>query len=129
MRHAAPSAARTLLLLRMCEDVESLQLTETIGRATMAKAIWNGQTIAESDKVETIEGNIYFPEETVNRAFLRPSSTSSNCPWKGMARYYTVLVDGQENPDAAWYYPNPKSAAKTVKHHVAFWRGVEIIPS
>jgi uncharacterized protein (DUF427 family) len=112
-----------------CARTSGRQLTETIGRAYMAKAIWNGQTIAESDKVETIEGNIYFPEETVNRAFLRPSSTSSNCPWKGMARYYTVLVDGQENPDAAWYYPNPKSAAKTVKHHVAFWRGVEIIPS
>ena len=93
----------------------------------MPKAIWNGQTIAESDKVETVEGNIYFPEEAVNRAFLKPSSTSSNCPWKGQARYYTVLVDGQENPDAAWYYPNPKPAAKSVKHHVAFWRGVEIV--
>ena len=93
----------------------------------MAKAIWNGQTLAESENIETVEGNIYFPEETVNRAFLKPSSTSSSCPWKGMARYYTVLVDGQENPDASWYYPDPKPAAKTVKHHVAFWRGVEIV--
>ena len=64
----------------------------------MAKAIWNGQTIAESDHVETVEGNIYFPEETVNRAFLRPSSTSSTCPWKGMARYYTVLVGWPGEP-------------------------------
>jgi uncharacterized protein (DUF427 family) len=103
-----------------------LYLTEMIG-AEMAKAIWNGQTLAESEKIETVEGNIYFPEETVNRAFLKPSTTSSSCPWKGMARYYTVLVDGQENPDAAWYYPDPKPAAKTVKHHVAFWRGVEIV--
>lgn len=92
----------------------------------MAKAVWNGQTLAESEKVETIEGNVYFPEDTVNRTFLRASSTSSTCPVKGSARYYTVLVDGQENPDAAWYYPNPKPAARSVKHHVAFWRGVEV---
>ena len=93
----------------------------------MPKAIWNGQTIAESEAIETVEGNIYFPEESVNRAFLKPSSTSSSCPWKGRARYYTVLVDGQENQDAAWYYPDPKPAARKVKHHVAFWRGVEIV--
>ena len=100
---------------------------EKIGQNAMAKAMWNGQTLAESEKIQTVEGNVYFPEETVNRAFLKPSSTSSNCPWKGQARYYTVLVDGQENPDAAWYYPDPKPAAKTVKHHVAFLRGVEIV--
>ena len=93
----------------------------------MAKAVWNGQTLAESEKTEVIEGNLYFPEETVKREFLKTSSTTSSCPWKGQARYYTVLVDGQENPDAAWYYPNPKPAAKSVKRHVAFWRGVEIV--
>ena len=103
-----------------------LHLVEKIGHF-MAKAMWNGQTLAESETIQTVEGNVYFPEETVNRSFLKPSSTSSNCPWKGQARYYTVLVDGQENPDAAWYYPDPKPAAKTVKHHVAFWRGVEIV--
>ncbi|MDE1155592.1 MAG: DUF427 domain-containing protein [Acidobacteriaceae bacterium] len=92
----------------------------------MAKAMWNGQTLAESERVETIDGTVYFPEESVNRAFLRSSSTSSSCPNKGRARYYTVLVDGQENPDAAWYYPDPKPAARSVKYHVAFWRGVEI---
>ena len=92
----------------------------------MAKAIWNGQTVAESDKFETIEGNIYFPEETVKREFLRSSSTSSRCPWKGQARYFTLIVDGQENPDAAWYYPDPKPQARQVKHHIAFWRGVEV---
>ena len=92
----------------------------------MAKAVWNGHTLAESETYETIEGNIYFPEETVKREYLRPSSTTSNCPWKGQARYYSLVVDGQENPDAAWYYPDPKPAAHTVKHHIAFWRGVEV---
>ena len=75
----------------------------------MAKAVWNGHTVAESETFETVEGNIYFPEETVKREFLRPSSTTSACPWKGQARYFTLLVDGQENPDAAWYYPDPKA--------------------
>lgn len=92
----------------------------------MAKAVWNGQTVAESEIFETVEGNIYFPEETVKREFLRPSSTTSSCPWKGQARYFTLLVDGQENPDAAWYYPDPKPAARQVRHHIAFWRGVEV---
>ena len=92
----------------------------------MAKAIWNGRLLAESETVETVEGNIYFPEETVKREFLRSSSTTSSCPWKGQARYYTLVVDGQENPDAAWYYPDPQPSARTVKHHVAFWRGVEV---
>ena len=93
---------------------------------TMAKAVWNGQTIAESDAFETVEGNVYFPEESVKREYLRASSTTSSCPWKGQARYYTLIVDGQDNPDAAWYYPDPKPSARNVKHHVAFWRGVEV---
>ncbi len=96
------------------------------GLQLMAKAVWNGHTLAESETYETVEGNIYFPEESVKREYLRPSSTTSNCPWKGQARYYTLLVDGQENPDAAWYYPDPKPAARSVRHHVAFWRGVEV---
>lgn len=98
---------------------------EEVGCA-MAKAVWNGHTVAESEHFETIEGNIYFPEESVKREFLRPSSTTSSCPWKGQARYFSLLVDGQENPDAAWYYPDPKPAARSVKHHMAFWRGVEV---
>lgn len=92
----------------------------------MAKAMWNGQTLAESETTEMIEGNIYFPEEAVRREFLRPSSTTSSCPWKGQARYYTIVVDGQENQDAAWYYPDPKPAARAAKHRIAFWRGVEV---
>jgi uncharacterized protein (DUF427 family) len=92
----------------------------------MAKAIWNGKVVAESDKVETVEGNIYFPESSVKREYLRASSTTSTCPWKGQARYYNLLIDEQENQDAAWYYPDPKPAARNIKGHIAFWRGVEI---
>ena len=92
----------------------------------MAKAMWNGATIAESDKVETVEGNIYFPEETVNRAFLKPSSTSSNCPWKGQAYYYSLSVNGEMNQDAVWYYPEPSEAAASIKGRVAFWKGVKV---
>ena len=92
----------------------------------MAKAVWNGKVIAESDTYETVEGNVYFPESAVKREYLRPSSTTSTCPWKGLARYYSLLVDGQENQDAAWYYPDPKPAARNIKNHIAFWRGVEV---
>ena len=92
----------------------------------MAKAVWNGIVIAESDTFETVENNIYFPESSLKREYFRPSSTTSTCPWKGEARYYSLFADGQENPDAAWYYPNPKPAARKIKNHVAFWRGVEI---
>jgi uncharacterized protein (DUF427 family) len=92
----------------------------------MAKAIWNGKVVAESETYETVEGNVYFPESSIRREYFRPSSTISTCPWKGQARYYTLLVDGQENQDAAWYYPDPKPAARNIKNHIAFWRGVEI---
>lgn len=92
----------------------------------MAKAMWNGQVLAESNDVVEVEGNLYFPESSVNREYLRPSSTTSTCPWKGVAKYYTVEVEGQENPDAAWYYPAPKAAARKIKGRVAFWRGVEV---
>lgn len=93
----------------------------------MAKAIWNGQVVAESEDTVLLEGNVYFPDEAMNRAFFRASSTTSSCPYKGQARYYTLLVEGQENPDAAWYYPDPKPAARMIKHRVAFWRGVEVV--
>jgi uncharacterized protein (DUF427 family) len=92
----------------------------------MAKAIWNGQVIAESETFEIVENNVYFPEASIRREFFRPSSTSSTCPWKGLAKYYTLLVSGEENQDAAWYYPDPKPAARKIKNHVAFWRGVEV---
>jgi uncharacterized protein (DUF427 family) len=92
----------------------------------MPKAIWNGQVIAETDTFETVEGNIYFPPESVKREFFQPSDTHTVCPWKGTASYYTVAVDGRENRDAAWFYPDPKPAAANIKDHVAFWRGVTV---
>jgi uncharacterized protein (DUF427 family) len=92
------------------------------------KAIWNNVVIAESDKTIVVEGNHYFPPEAVNKAYLRQTSTNTTCPWKGVASYYTLEVDGQENKDAAWYYPVPKDAAKQIAGHIAFWRGVKVQP-
>ncbi len=90
------------------------------------KAVWNNATIAESDKTVVIEGNHYFPPESVDKQYFQESSTHTTCPWKGKASYYSVVVDGQVNKDAAWYYPEPKPAAAEIKDHVAFWRGVEV---
>ncbi len=92
------------------------------------KALWNGQTIAESDDTLVVEGNHYFPTESLNTAYLDPSATTTVCSWKGTARYYTLKVDGQTNPDAAWFYPDPKPEAAHIKNRVAFWRGVQIVP-
>ncbi|MER3481219.1 MAG: hypothetical protein C4327_12320 [Meiothermus sp.] len=92
------------------------------------KAIWNGQVIAESEQTIVLEGNHYFPPESVKREFLQDSPTHTTCPWKGVASYYSLVVDGQINKDAAWYYPAPKDAAKQIKGYVAFWRGVEVVP-
>ena len=92
----------------------------------MAKAIWNGVVLAESNKTEMVEGNHYFPLSTINREYFKESSQKSTCPWKGVASYYTIEVNGQKNENAAWYYPNPKDAASNIKDHVAFWRGVKV---
>ena len=90
------------------------------------RAMWNGQVLAESDHTVVVEGNHYFPPETVNREFLAPSATHTTCPWKGLASYYTVNVNGASNADAAWYYPEPKDAAAKIRDHVAFWHGVTV---
>jgi uncharacterized protein (DUF427 family) len=90
------------------------------------KAIWNGATIAESSATRVIEGNHYFPPESVNRDLLQPSDKHTTCPWKGKASYYHVVVNGQTNKDAAWYYPEPKPAASEIQNYVAFWRGVQV---
>jgi len=90
------------------------------------RAIWNGAILAESDKTIVVEGNHYFPFDSVNREYLQASSIQSTCPWKGQARYYSIQVNGQVNRDAAWYYPSPKPAAAQIKDHVAFWRGVKV---
>jgi uncharacterized protein (DUF427 family) len=90
------------------------------------KATWNSAVLAESDKTIVIEGNHYFPPDTINRQYFQDSSTHTTCPWKGEASYYDVLVNGQVNKDAAWYYPEPKPAANEIKDRVAFWRGVKV---
>lgn len=90
------------------------------------RAVWNGKVLAESGRTVVVEGNHYFPPEAVNREFFAPSQTHTTCPWKGEASYYTVQVDGAENADAAWYYPEPKQAAANIRDHIAFWRGVTV---
>ncbi len=92
----------------------------------MATATWNGVVIAETADTVVVDGNHYFPIESVDASVLRPSSTRTTCPWKGEASYYTLAVGGKENTDAAWYYPTPKDAAANIKDHVAFWRGVTV---
>lgn len=93
----------------------------------MPKATWNDVTIAESDDTVVVEGNHYFPAESVKTEHLRPSSTKTSCPWKGEASYYHVVASGQENRDAAWYYPEPKSAAEQIRGRIAFWKGVRVL--
>ena len=92
----------------------------------MPKASWKDAVLAESTIFETVEGNTYFPPETIRKEYFRASETHTVCGWKGTASYYDVVVDGQVNKDAAWYYPDPKPAAKNIKDHIAFWRGVKV---
>ncbi|KTC72482.1 hypothetical protein Lbir_1257 [Legionella birminghamensis] len=93
----------------------------------MTKAIWNGTIIAESNLCERVEGNFYFPPNSVHQEYLTGSSHTSICPWKGVAHYYDIRVDGKVNPAAAWYYPAPKEAANRIRDYIAFWKGVNII--
>lgn len=90
------------------------------------KATWRGKVIAESNETVVIEGNQYFPPDSIDREQVRESSTHTACPWKGQASYYDVIVDGDSNKDAAWFYPEPKDAAKEIKGYVAFWKGVTV---
>ncbi len=92
----------------------------------MVEARWNGTLIASSDDTVIVEGNHYFPANAVNAALLRPSSTTTTCSWKGTAHYHSLNVDGAENPDAAWYYPDPKAKAENIRGRIAFWKGVKI---
>jgi uncharacterized protein (DUF427 family) len=92
----------------------------------MTVATWNGTVIADSDKTVVVEGNHYFPPESVRSQYLKPSSTTSRCPWKGLANYYSLLVDGKTNEDAAWYYAETSDAASAIKGYVAFWKGVDV---
>ena len=90
------------------------------------KALWKGQVIAQSENTVVIESNHYFPPSAIDKAYFIPSNTTTHCPWKGDAHYYSIVVDGEENTDAAWFYPAPREAAKEIAGMVAFWRGVEV---
>jgi uncharacterized protein (DUF427 family) len=94
----------------------------------MPKALWNGVVLAESPHTEVVEGNHYFPPGAIHAEYFRPSATHTVCGWKGTASYYDVVVAGQVNPDAAWYYPDPLPAASRIKGHIAFWKGVRVEP-
>jgi uncharacterized protein (DUF427 family) len=93
---------------------------------TMTKAMWENTVLAESEKAVEVEGNQYFPPESIQQKYFKPSNTHTECPWKGTASYFDVEVNGKLNHDAAWYYPEPKAAASQIKGHLAFWRGVKI---
>ena len=93
----------------------------------MSQAIWQDTVLADSTDVVEVEGNSYFPADSLMKQYFKPSSTTTVCPWKGTVSYYSIDVDGKQNPDAAWYYPSPKYAAKKIKDRVAFWRGVHIV--
>ena len=92
----------------------------------MTTATWHGKTIAESNATQQVEGNQYFPADSVNHELLEPSSHTTICPWKGTAHYYDVVVGGEKNRNAAWYYPEPKPEAAKIKGHLAFWKGVKV---
>lgn len=92
----------------------------------MPKAVWNEVVVAESDQCEVVEGNQYFPPDAIKSDYFKASDTHTTCPWKGVASYYSLEVDGQVNKDAAWYYPDPKDAAKNIKGYIAFWKGVQV---
>lgn len=94
----------------------------------MPRAIWNGTVLAESDQVKIVEGNYYFPPDSIYRQYFKESPTHTTCPWKGVASYYDIVVNGQVNPGAAWYYPSPKEAAQHIQGYIAFWKGVTVEP-
>ena len=92
------------------------------------RTLWKKITLAESDQTIVVEGNHYFPPDSINRAYFEDSDTHTLCPWKGQASYYDIVVEGERNKDAAWYYPNTREKAVKIKDHVAFWKGVEVVP-
>lgn len=94
----------------------------------MPKAIWNGVVLAESDRTIVVEGNHYFPPDSIKPEYFKDSRTHTTCAWKGVASYYDIVVDGQVNEDAAWYYPSTKDAANHIKGYIGFWRGVKVTP-
>ncbi|MBC8166209.1 MAG: DUF427 domain-containing protein [Bryobacteraceae bacterium] len=92
----------------------------------MAKATWQSTVLAESENIERVEGNVYFPAESIHREFFEPSEHTTECPWKGTAHYYHIDINGEKNQNAAWFYPEPKPEAANIRNHVAFWKGVKV---
>jgi uncharacterized protein (DUF427 family) len=92
------------------------------------KAIWENIILAESNATIVVEGNHYFPPDSINKNYFKDSKTQTTCPWKGLASYYNIVVGDKVNQDAAWYYPNPKAAAENINNYVAFWKGIEVVP-
>ncbi|KAI8910800.1 hypothetical protein EDD86DRAFT_203632 [Gorgonomyces haynaldii] len=109
-----------------CGSIEHADLAMRRNFSQMVRAIWNNQVIAESATFETVEGNVYFPANSIKKEFFKPSDHQTVCGWKGTASYYTIEVNGKQNPNAAWYYATPKDAAKQITNHVAFWKGVQV---
>ena len=116
--------------VQLCEDclqpIPALAADLATQERSVMKAIWNGAVIAQSDDIVTIEGNHYFPESALNRDHVTFSNHHTMCAWKGQASYYSLLVNGEMNTDAAWYYPDPKPEAEEIKGRIAFWKGVKI---
>jgi uncharacterized protein (DUF427 family) len=108
-----------------CEDTAVVSTSRHLPEIRM-KATWNGAVLAESDDIIIVEGNHYFPESSLKREFVTFSNHRTSCPWKGQAYYYTLFVDGEMNPEAVWYYPEPTEAAANIKGRVAFWKGVKV---
>ena len=104
--------------------IETVKLNQT--KDTQMKATWHGTTLAESDETVVVEGNHYFPANSIRREYFSESDRHTICPWKGEASYYDISVNGEMNKDAAWYYPEPKQAAANIKNRVAFWKGVVV---
>jgi uncharacterized protein (DUF427 family) len=122
------------LSLSILERVKGIFQNEEVSKKEqqpMVRAVWNGEVLAESDRTIIVEGNHYFPPDSINREYFQENKSHTTCPWKGQASYYNIQVNGAVNKDAAWYYPAPKDAAKQIKDYVAFWHGVkvqEVIP-
>jgi uncharacterized protein (DUF427 family) len=115
-------------LWHLFSNLLNLRSLTGIYMGIMAKATWEGAVLAESEKTVEVEGNQYFPPDAIRKEYFKPSDSHSVCPWKGTASYYDIEVKGQRNAGAAWYYPEPKAAAKQIKGYVAFWKGVQVEP-
>jgi len=113
--------------MRVGGNLKRPEFLEALAQETLMKAVWKGTVVAESDDTVVVEGNHYFPATALDPKFLLPSNTKTMCSWKGQASYHTLFVDGDSNPDAVWYYPEPKDAAAQIKGRVAFWKGVQVV--